>query len=81
MKIADVKFYNIHLGFLDFWRNRGLLANGKLEYHSAGAGDSIQRISAVLDAEVLPVNGQVTLNPVKPGFGVELKGALLAPFN
>ena len=30
--------------------------------------------------EPLPVNGRISLDPNKPGFGVELKRELLAPF-
>src|SRR5439155_36296 len=38
------------------------------------------RIFSVLDGEPLPVNGKISLDPAKPGFGVELKRELLAPF-
>ena len=50
------------------------------EYLSVGKGDVIQPIFAVLEGEPLPVNGRVTLDPNKPGFGVELKRELLKPF-
>ena len=40
----------------------------------------IQPIFSVLEGEPLPVNGKVSLDPDKPGFGVELKRELLAPF-
>jgi L-alanine-DL-glutamate epimerase-like enolase superfamily enzyme len=45
-----------------------------------GKGTDIQPIFSVLEGEPLPVNGKVTLAPDKPGFGVELKRELLAPF-
>ncbi|HSY28853.1 MAG TPA: enolase C-terminal domain-like protein, partial [Burkholderiaceae bacterium] len=51
------------------------------EYLSVGKGTDIQPIFNILDGEPLPVNGKVTLDPDKPGFGVELKRELLAPFN
>ena len=50
------------------------------EYLSVGRGDAIQPIFAVLEGEPLPVNGHITLDPNKPGFGVELKRELLTPF-
>ena len=50
------------------------------EYLSVGKGEDIQPIFAVLEGEPLPVNGKVTLDPNKPGFGVELKRELLAPY-
>jgi L-rhamnonate dehydratase len=50
------------------------------EYLSVGEGREIQPVFAVLEGEPLPVNGKVTLDPDKPGFGVELKRELLAPF-
>ncbi len=51
------------------------------EYLSVGKGDAIQPIFAVLEGEPLPINGKVTLDPNKPGFGAELKRELLAPYN
>jgi L-rhamnonate dehydratase len=50
------------------------------EYLSVGKGDVIRPIFAVLEDEPLPVNGKVTLDSNKPGFGVELKRELLVPF-
>jgi hypothetical protein len=34
----------------------------------------------VIEGEPLPVNGKISLDPNKAGFGVELKRELLAPF-
>ena len=51
------------------------------EYLSVGKGDAIQPVFAVLEGEPLPVNGKVTLDLNKPGFGVELKRELLAPYH
>lgn len=48
------------------------------EYLSVGEGHDVQPIFSVLDGEPLPVNGRVTLDPDKPGFGVTLKRELLA---
>lgn len=50
------------------------------EYLSVGEGKEIQPIFSVLEGEPLPVNGRVTLDPTLPGFGVELKRELLAPY-
>ena len=47
------------------------------EYLSVGEGHDIQPIFSILDGEPLPVDGKVTLDPNKPGFGVELKRDLL----
>ena len=33
-----------------------------------------------MEGEPLPVNGKVKFDPNKPGFGIELKRELLAPF-
>ena len=64
-----------------------LLATGNLEFHPKAfhdiihnhATDIIQPIFSVLEGEPLPVNGRITLDPDKPGFGVELKREMLAP--
>ena len=50
------------------------------EFLSVGKGTDIQPIFGVLEGEPLPVNGKVSLDPNKHGFGVELKRQLLAPF-
>jgi hypothetical protein len=50
------------------------------EYLSVGKGTDIQPIFSVIEGEPLPVNGKVSLDPSKPGFGVELNRALLVPF-
>jgi len=50
------------------------------EYLSVGEGTEVQPIFAVLDGEPLPENGHVHLDDDKPGFGVELKRDLLAPY-
>jgi hypothetical protein len=50
------------------------------EYLSVGKGTDIQPIFSVLEGEPLPVNGKVSLDSKKPGFGVELKRELLVPF-
>jgi L-rhamnonate dehydratase len=50
------------------------------EYLSVGKGEDIQPIFSILEGEPLPVNGKVTLDPDKPGFGVELKRELLTPY-
>jgi L-rhamnonate dehydratase len=50
------------------------------EYLSVGKGTDIQPIFSVLEGEPLPVNGKVSLDPGKPGFGVELRRELLVPF-
>ncbi len=50
------------------------------EYLSVGEGKDIQPIFSVLEGEPLPVNGRVTLDPSRPGFGVELKRELLSPY-
>ena len=50
------------------------------EYLSVGKGTDIQPIFSVIEGEPLPVNGKISLDPNKPGFGVELKRELLAPF-
>ena len=47
------------------------------EYLSVGKGTEIQPIFSVLEGEPLPVNGKISLDPNKPGFGVELKRELL----
>jgi L-rhamnonate dehydratase len=51
------------------------------EYIAAGEGRDVQPIFSVLEGEPLPVNGKITLDPNKHGFGVELKRELLKPFN
>ncbi|HMO27224.1 MAG TPA: enolase C-terminal domain-like protein, partial [Tepidisphaeraceae bacterium] len=50
------------------------------EYLTVGEGRDIQPIFSVIDGEPLPVDGKVTLDPSKPGFGVELKRELLTPY-
>jgi L-rhamnonate dehydratase len=50
------------------------------EYLSVGEGKEIQPIFSVLEGEPLPVNGRVILDPSLPGFGVQLKRELLAPY-
>lgn len=65
-----------------------LLATGNLEFHPKAfhdiihnhATDIIQPIFSMLEGEPLPVNGRITLDPDKPGFGVELKREMLAPY-
>jgi L-rhamnonate dehydratase len=50
------------------------------EYLSVGEGKEIQPIFSVIDGEPLPVNGKISLDPSKPGFGVELRRELLAQY-
>jgi hypothetical protein len=50
------------------------------EFLSVGEGTEIQPIFNVLEGEPLPVNGRISLDPQKPGFGVELKRELLVPY-
>lgn len=50
------------------------------EYLSVGEGTEIQPIFSVLEGEPLPVNGRVTLDHSRAGFGVELKRELLSPY-
>ena len=50
------------------------------EYIAAGEGREIQPIFSVLEGEPLPVDGKISLDPDKHGFGVELKRELLDPF-
>jgi L-rhamnonate dehydratase len=50
------------------------------EYLSVGKGAEIQPIFSVLEGEPLPARGKISLDTQKPGFGVELKRKLLAPF-
>jgi L-alanine-DL-glutamate epimerase-like enolase superfamily enzyme len=60
-----------------------VMANANLpyaEYLSVGKREDIQPIFSVLEGEPLPVNGKVSLDSNKPGFGVELKRELLTPF-
>jgi L-rhamnonate dehydratase len=50
------------------------------EYISVGEGRDIQPIFSLIEGEPLPVDGKITLDPDKPGFGVELRRELLAPY-
>ncbi|HYV27253.1 MAG TPA: L-rhamnonate dehydratase, partial [Candidatus Eisenbacteria bacterium] len=50
------------------------------EYLSVGEGKEIQPIFSVIEGEPLPVNGKISLDPSKPGFGVELRRELLAQY-
>lgn len=50
------------------------------EYLTVGEGREIQPIFSVIEGEPLPVNGRVTLDETKPGFGVEFVRDKLAPF-
>lgn len=50
------------------------------EYITVGKGTEIQPIFSVLEGEPLPVNGKISLDSNKPGFGVELKRELLLTF-
>ena len=49
------------------------------EFLSVGKGTDIQPIFNVLKGEPLLVNGKISLDPCKPGFGVEPKRELLSP--
>ncbi|PWU16943.1 MAG: hypothetical protein C5B50_12350, partial [Verrucomicrobia bacterium] len=50
------------------------------EYLSVGEGTEIQPIFSILEGEPLPVNGKISLDPGKPGFGVELRRELLVAY-
>ena len=81
MKITDLKLYTIKSGDTGA-RGAAMARPNSLypEYLLVGKGDASQPIFAVLEGEPLPINGKVTLDPNKSGFGVELKRELLAPF-
>ena len=52
------------------------------EFLTVGDGLEVQPIFDLLDGEPLPVDGKITLDPDKPGFGVEiLDRGRLDPFN
>ena len=50
------------------------------EYLSVGDGTEVVPIFKALKGEPVPVNGKITLDPSKPGFGVELNRDLLVPY-
>ena len=50
------------------------------EYLTVGEGRAIQPIFDTIIGEPLPENGHITLDPDKPGFGVELNRDKLQPF-
>jgi L-alanine-DL-glutamate epimerase-like enolase superfamily enzyme len=50
------------------------------EYIAVGDGTKVRPIFAALEGEPVPVDGKVTLDPAKPGFGVEPNRDLLAPY-
>lgn len=50
------------------------------EYLSVGEGTEVRPIFGLLDEEPVPVDGKISLDPSRPGFGVELKRDLLEPY-
>ncbi|MGH9616108.1 MAG: enolase C-terminal domain-like protein [Acidobacteriaceae bacterium] len=50
------------------------------EYLSVGSGTEVRPIFDAVEGEPVPVNGNIHLDPVKPGFGVELNRDLLVPY-
>jgi L-alanine-DL-glutamate epimerase-like enolase superfamily enzyme len=50
------------------------------EYLSVGDGTEVRPIFKALEGEPVPVNGKITLDPSKSGFGVELNRDLLVPY-
>ena len=50
------------------------------EFISVGEGKDVQPIFTVIEDEPLPVNGHITLDPTKPGFGVSLNRDVLVPY-
>ena len=50
------------------------------EFISVGEGKDVQPIFTAIEDEPLPVNGRITLDPAKPGFGVSLNRDVLVPY-
>jgi L-alanine-DL-glutamate epimerase-like enolase superfamily enzyme len=50
------------------------------EFISVGEGKDVQPIFTAIEDEPLPVNGHITLDPTKPGFGVSLNRDVLVPY-
>jgi len=50
------------------------------EFISVGEGLDVQPIFTAISGEPLPVDGHITLDPARPGFGVELNREVLTPF-
>jgi L-rhamnonate dehydratase len=50
------------------------------EFISVGEGKDVQPIFTAIEGEPLPINGRITLEPTKPGFGVELNRKVLIPY-
>jgi L-rhamnonate dehydratase len=50
------------------------------EFISVGESKDVQPIFTAIEDEPLPVNGRITLDPAKPGFGVSLNRDVLVPY-
>ena len=51
------------------------------EFISVGDGTEVKPIFTALTGEPLPVNGRISLDPGKPGFGVQLNRDILKPYS